>query len=311
MNVRTVRVAVLTFKRPVDLAEILPMLADQAVGLTDSRTVADVLVVDNDPDAGAASLVGEVSVSATAAIRYVHEPKRGIAAARNRALDESPHADLLCFIDDDERPAPQWLRTLVDAHEKYQPGAILGPVVSTYSEEPPEWTLAGRFWDRRRLPTGTVVTVGDTGNILLDLHAVRAAGVRFDERLGASGGEDNLFTMQLRRAGYDLVWCDEAVAYDVIPAERLQPRWLIRRRFVMAANRVHVALTLSSSSMGRLATRARFVAAGGYNLTRGVGLWLAGAVVRSIAWRANGVRLTVRGSGLLSGAAGYRGRQYA
>lgn len=57
-------------------------------------------------------------------------------------------------------------------------------------------------------------------------------------------------------------------------------------------------------------TRTRFVAAGLYNLGRGALLWLAGALVRRLAWRSNGTRLAVRGAGLLAGVGGVRGRQY-
>lgn len=307
---RQVRVAVLTFRRPADIDALLPLLAEQAASVTGDDTVADVIVVDNDPDAGARAAVTAFATSASVRVRYVHEPCRGIAAARNRALDESTAADLLCFIDDDERPAPGWLGALLGAYDRYAASAVLGPVVSTFAEEPHAWTVAGGWWERRRLPTGSRVEVGDTGNILIDLHAVRRAGIRFDERLGTGGGEDNLFTRRLRAAGGDLVWCDDAVAYDVIPGERLQPRWLIRRRFAMAANRVTVALLLAPSPARRGATRARFVAAGGYNLVRGLALWLAGTVTRRLRWRSNGTRLTVRGAGLLAGVMGLRGQQY-
>jgi glycosyltransferase involved in cell wall biosynthesis len=71
-------VAVLTYRRPGELAEVLPLLAAQAGS---SRARADVLVVDNDPDAGAADLVRAVGLPG---VRYVHEPEPGIAAARNR-----------------------------------------------------------------------------------------------------------------------------------------------------------------------------------------------------------------------------------
>ena len=84
-------VAALTYRRPTELATLLPRLVDQAQR---AAVRASVLVIDNDPDGGArATCEGQP-------IRYVHEPRPGIAVARNRALDESPDADLLVFIDD-------------------------------------------------------------------------------------------------------------------------------------------------------------------------------------------------------------------
>ena len=84
-------------------------------------------------------------------MRYVHEPEPGIAAARNRALDEAGPADLLVFIDDDERPVDGWLARLVETYRVDRPTAVVGPVVSEYEQQPDAWVSAGRFFDRRRL----------------------------------------------------------------------------------------------------------------------------------------------------------------
>ena len=92
----SVVIAVATFRRPDCLARILPPLVEQAGQL---GAAASVLVVDNDPDGGAAHYVLSI---ASPTVRYVHEPRPGIAAARNRALDESAAADVVVFIDDDE-----------------------------------------------------------------------------------------------------------------------------------------------------------------------------------------------------------------
>ena len=51
--------------------------------------------------------------------------------------------------------------------------AVVGPVRSDYARDPSPWVQAGRFFDRRRLPTGTPVEVAATNNLLLDLHEVR------------------------------------------------------------------------------------------------------------------------------------------
>lgn len=309
---RRVHVVALTFRRPTHLAELLPSLVRQAHSATDERTRVDVVIVDNDPDAGARDSVLQAAegVSGTT-VRYVHESRPGIAVARNAALDASADADLLAFIDDDERPRDGWLLSLLAAYDRYQPAAVVGPVISVFDSEPPAWTVAGRFWERRRHPTGTRVPVGDTNNLLIDLHKVRRAGVRFDESLRMGGGEDNLFTQQLRAHAGELVWCDEAVVTDIVPPERVQPRWLARRRFHMAANRVVVALRLREGRTGRMWVRLRFAAVGGVEIVRGAAMWAGGAVLRHIPWRANGSRHLVRGCGMLAGAFGYHGQQYA
>ena len=142
-------IAVATFRRPDCLARILPRLVEQAGQL---GAAASVLVVDNDPDGGAAYYARSI---ASLAVRYVHEPRPGIAAARNRALDESAAADVVVFIDDDEEPGPCWLQTLVGRWAEWRCAAVTGPVVATFDGGRPDpWVLASGVFDRRSRVTG-------------------------------------------------------------------------------------------------------------------------------------------------------------
>src|SRR6478752_6966716 len=90
-------VGLATFHRPEGLARILPLLSQQVRELSGAE--ARIVVVDNDPLGGAREQVLEW---ADRRVTYVHEPRPGIASARNRALDEALDADALVFIDDDE-----------------------------------------------------------------------------------------------------------------------------------------------------------------------------------------------------------------
>src|SRR4051795_12790991 len=93
-------IAVLPFRRPSELQRLVPLLFEQ---IQASGLPFDVLVVDNDPDASAQPVLEELG---RPGLRWVSEKTPGIAAARNRALDESLDHDLLVFIDDDETPHP-------------------------------------------------------------------------------------------------------------------------------------------------------------------------------------------------------------
>ena len=97
-----------------------------AAGATDAKGGAgedvsdiEVLVIDNDAQgsgreaalAAAADAGVPVRFPADApvesggmSVRYVVEERPGVAAVRNRALDETAERDLLIFIDDDEDP---------------------------------------------------------------------------------------------------------------------------------------------------------------------------------------------------------------
>lgn len=289
-------VAVLTYRRPDDLAAVLPQLLHHVEPLGDR---GEVLVVDNDPDGGAAAQVQRMT-----GVRYVHEPHPGIAAARNRALDEAPDADLLVFVDDDERPRDGWLRLLLETWRRTGAAAVVGPVVSRYEVEPDPWVAAGRFFDRRRLPTGTVVDVAATNNLLLDLHQLRRAAVRFDERFGLSGGSDTLFSRALVRRGGRMVWCDEAIVDDVVPAARVTRDWVLRRAHRSGNSWSRTSLALAESPGERARVRLVCSARGAVRVAGGAGRWAAGRLRGSAADEARGLRTLRRGLGLLTGAWG-------
>ncbi len=301
-------IAVLTYRRPTDLQELLPELLDQA-GQVSARV--DIVVVDNDPDAGARVMVtttswSEMRVLGTApmaSIRYVHEPKPGIAAARNRALSEGANADLLIFIDDDERPSSQWLAHLLATYATYHSAAVVGPVLSQYDIEPDQWIRAGGFFERRRFPTGTSVSLAATNNLLLDLAQVRTLGLTFDERFGLSGGSDSLFTRQLHQRGGQMIWCDEAIVIDVVPADRLTREWVLQRAFRMGNTWSRINLDDTENGK-RVLVRMNLQVRGAARVCGGMARFLAGSLVGQVPLRARGLRTAARGAGMLAGSVG-------
>lgn len=296
-------VAVLTYRRPAELAVLLPELSRQASG----RPAIRVLVIDNDP---AASGEAVVAAANDPAVRYVHEPRPGIAAARNRALDEAASYDLLIFIDDDEWPNPTWLQSLLEVHDRTSSAAVVGPVISEYAAEPDPWIKAGRFFDRRRLPSGTQIEVAATNNLLLDLRQVRAFGLRFDEALGLSGGSDTLFTRELHHRGGMLVWCDEAIVVDKVPIERLTRRWVLLRALRSGNSWSRTSIKLSPSVVDRSLVRIRLTGRGLLRTVSGTSQYCVGFVARNTASRARGLRTAARGIGMVSGAYGYAYSEY-
>ncbi len=297
-------VAILTYRRPEDLAAVVPAVLAQ---VAEVEATARVLVIDNDPEGSALAQAGALP---TGPVSVVHEPEPGIAAARNRALEESPDADALVFIDDDERPEPGWLRQLLDTWRSTGAAAVAGPVISTYPHEPDPWILAGGFFERRRPPTGTAVDVAATNNLLLDLRAVRNLGLRFDPQLGTIGGSDTLFTRLLHRGGGRILWCDEARVVDVVPTTRLTRRWVLRRSLRTGNSWSRVALLLEDDALGRTRRRAELTARGMVRVLGGAARFAVGALSRSMRHRARGARTLARGMGMVGGAWGYTYAEY-
>ncbi|WP_307803107.1 glycosyltransferase [Frigoribacterium sp. PvP032] len=313
---RLLTIAVLTFRRPRDLDAVLPLLVEQARGVRALGVEARVLVVDNDASGTGRDRVEAAALAATApgddagpvTVDYVVEATPGIASARNRALDECAGSDLLVFIDDDERPSEPWLAALLALQAETGAAAVVGPVRSEYEVEPEPFIVEGRFFVRRRLPTGTAVEVAATNNLLLDLAEVRRQGLSFDVALGQLGGEDTLFTRSLVAAGGTILWCAEAVVTDVVPAHRVTRRWVVRRAYSSGNGWGLTSVMLSAGGPARLATRLRLTARGAVRVAGGVARLVLGTVVRSLGQRARGVRTIARGAGMVAGAwgAGYR-----
>jgi GT2 family glycosyltransferase len=312
-------VAILTYRRPDDIRAVLPLVAAQAAELREAaeadptlpRSVR-IVVVDNDPAGGAGAAVEDAAGDCPAPIAYVHEPTPGISAARNRALDAARADDLLVFLDDDERPDPGWLAALVRARQATGSAGVAGPVRSEYEVEPDAWVRAGGFFVRRRPATGTRLEVAATNNLLLDLRAVRAAGLRFDVDLGTQGGEDTLFTRQLVASGGLLTWCAEAGVVDVVPRARTTRRWVVLRAFSSGNSWSLTSVALAADAPAdRIRIRAGATARGVVRALGGTGRIAVGVVTGSLAHRAKGTRTLARGAGMVAGAFGWSYQEYA
>ena len=292
-------IAMLTYRRDTELERVLPHLVDQASTV---NPPADIVIIDNDPQGGARSLVEKWRASG---VRYAHEPRPGIAAARNRAFDEARASRSIVFIDDDEIPGAGWLEALVTSWQRWGCAGVSGPVVSVFESEPVDpWVLASDVFTRRRRTTGAVVAGAATNNLLLDLDVVRRLDLRFDEGVGLIGGEDTLFTHQLIRLGGEIRWCDEAEVVEPVPAARSTRRWVLRRTFRAGTSWSRMELELAHGPMARSRVRLSLVARAAVRLPAAALRYGWGRVSGDVGHRARGACVMASYLGLLVGAAG-------
>lgn len=222
-DIRSVVVSVATFRRPQLLSQLLNMCIAQTAEV-DARV--RIVIVDNDPLASARE-----SVSLFPGVEYLHEPAPGIAAARNRGLDATTKDDdAIIFIDDDELPAPGWLREILAYAVAQAADIVTGPVEPIITDSVPRWIVAGGFWRRQNGISGSTPDSVATNNTLLRLAAWRANPTRFSEALSMKGGSDTEFFRSLRAAApLKVLWCAEAVVSEHIIPERANAKWLFRR----------------------------------------------------------------------------------
>ncbi len=238
---RSVTIAICTFKRAAGLIAAVNSIIESHQ-LTTGWRLAEILVVDNDP-AGS----GEATLQAVEhpLVRYVHEPRSGVTFARNAAIDHAV-GDVLCFIDDDEIVAESWPGGLLAVMSTTGAALVGGPVQTSFTSEPPQWILDGRFFERVDPAHNESVVWLRTGNLAIDLDLVRVSGLRFDDAFNQSGGEDVAFSRSARAAGLDLRWSTSGSVTELVPPERATEAWLIRRERVSAANYVRALRSRSS-----------------------------------------------------------------
>ncbi|MFQ5495238.1 MAG: glycosyltransferase family 2 protein [Phycisphaerae bacterium] len=299
-----VAVCILTYRRPAGLTRLLEGLA----ALTFEGDPPDVrcLVVDNDDAGSARAVCQQVSQGYRWRLDYHMEPRRGIPQARNAAITQTAHdADYLAYIDDDEVPEPNWLDELLRVGRLHDADVVTGPVAPHFTDPPPAWLIKGRFLEKPRPATGTLLDRAFTGNVLFRAALVRDGSLRFDERLALTGGEDGHFFRRVHRAGHRIVWADDAVAHEWTSGARLTARWILRRAYRIGTATTHIELDLRPVPSAVVLV----LTLGGYRILKGLLLWPVCALF-SHHLRVRYLRQVYYGAGLLAGLTGHRYEEY-
>ncbi|MGZ6564765.1 MAG: glycosyltransferase family 2 protein [Solirubrobacteraceae bacterium] len=204
----------------------------------------ELVVVDNGSTDGTQEVLAAVAKSHGARFRVVAEPDGGVSTARNRVLKEA-RAGIVCFLDDDALPWPEWLAALRAAWADATPrvAAVGGPIRPLFGKPPPGWLVRHLLYlvgaldlgDRRRvLDQSPAVGYVWGGNMSVRVAAaVEIGGLDPDrgirpEALGDAGEEEDL-QRRLAAAGYE-VWYEPAAGIQhLVPATWLTAAHLRRK----------------------------------------------------------------------------------
>lgn len=299
-----VAVCVITYLRPKGLARLLEGLSE----LTFERDPPGLrcVVVDNDPAGSARAVCDRIRPGFPWKLEYYIEPRRGIPQARNAAIAHAGREiDYLAYIDDDEVPDPKWLDELLRVIQAYDADVATGPVLPFFIEEPPVWVIKGEFFKTRRRPTGQELDRAFTGNIIFRYEVLKKMAVHFDERLALTGGSDLHFLRCVHRAGFKIVWADEAVATEWIPASRVGVKRIIRRGYRVGTSIAFARRDLHSLPVSTIT----LLILGGYRIVKSLLLLPIGLV-----WGRHKVVVLLRqigvGVGMLAGSTGRLYHEY-
>jgi len=299
-----VTICIITCGRTDGLSRLLASIA--GLEFPDAAPALEILVVDNHPDETAREVCADAAAAAPWPIRYETEPRRGIPPARNAAVALAPETtDFIVFVDDDETVDPPWLAELLAVQVSTGADVVTGPSLPRLPSGAPPWLAGSGAFDLLRYRTGEERPFAFTHNVLARREVYRAVQPNFDERLIPCGGSDTHFFRRVRRAGFTIVWADEAVAREWIPPDRVSVSWLLRRALRIGGTDAFIERDLEG-----LATATRRIAG---RAVRHAGR----GVLRAIAAPARGrAGLLAAGqdwalaAGLLGGIVGYRHREY-
>jgi len=226
-----ISVCICTYKRPLPLKRLLNELSRQE---TEGLFTYSIVVADNDEEKSAEDTVAEYRRTSAVPVKYVVEPKRSIALARNKVVNNAD-GEYSAFIDDDEFPIQKWLLTLFKTCNNYKVDGVLGPVLRSFDEVPPEWLKKGQFYIRRVNPTGMKVDWREarTGNVLINRRIIAGNASPFRPEFRV--GEDQEFFKRKIEEGCVFIWCAEAEVFEVVPPARWKRNYLVRRALLGGA----------------------------------------------------------------------------
>lgn len=230
-----ITVCVCTYQRPEYLRRTLEKLTLEETGGVFTYSV---VVVDNDAEASARSVVSTFAAIGTNPITFAVEPQKNIACARNTAVLHA-NGDYIAFIDDDEYPAKDWLLRLFETCKGSGVDGVLGPVKPYFDSPPPAWVTKGAFFERPSHPTGMKLdwTQTRTGNVLFSQRILPKDETPFRVEMGTAGSDMDFFRRLIGK-GRKFIWCEEAVVFEIVPESRCRLNYLLKRA-LMRGSKFH------------------------------------------------------------------------
>jgi len=296
-----IAVCIPTYKRPEGLRRLLAALATQ--GPLPGCQIK-IIIVDNEGSPQPKAICDEFAPKLKYPLTYCCELRRGLSHVRNKAVEiAAGFADALVFIDDDEVPSPGWLNHLLACQQAYGADVVAGPVIPHFVSEAPHWVSAGGFFENNRYATGTVLPRAGTGNVLVRMEVFDRIGL-FDERFALTGGEDTDFFVRLRESGGRIIWTDEAIVEEWVPASRMTLTYILK-----GAYRIGITTAMRACKSRSLGQTLSCVVRGALRGVKGTWLLLA-SLTRDRSESVKALQRVCNSAGIIAGVFGRRYEHY-
>ncbi len=244
-----VAICVCTYGRSGELEKLFGSLREIDLDGYSPRAF-ELLVIDNRPDAETRRQCERAAQTLPLSVHYVEEPVPGLTYARNRAVQEAlaRNVEFVAFIDDDDRPRPDWLVRLLKRQRETGADLVFGTWV--LDSDLPEWVRKSGIFrspdkpKRNKSRRYGLPHYASGCNLLAGreiLQRVAAEGPVFDHRFRFSGGEDKDFFLRAHRMGATLASADQSVIQRSHSRDRYTLRGLLRRGLKNGCSQVALA----------------------------------------------------------------------
>lgn len=192
----------------------------------------ELVIVDNDQAPSAQGVAQTLAAEAPFPVHYVHEPRAGVANARNAGMARASGA-FVAFLDDDEEAPAGWLAALLAAQERYAADVVFGPVRARAPQAVTEHRdYLERFFSRiGPEQAGVIDHYYGCGDSLLKRSSLPDQVAPFAAERNHIGGEDDMLFGHMRAAGAVFAWEPAAWVWEDPVPDRLTLDYTIRRAF--------------------------------------------------------------------------------
>lgn len=252
-DVPTVAVCICTYRRPDVLRRLLVRLVDDVADLG-NRARVGVVVVDDDPERSAASVVAEFEDRFELRLHGRTSGSGDISKARNLAIDTGRSiGEWLAIVDDDCMPDVGWLRNLLAVQAATGADCVSGACIDEAPPGAPDWLTREPFLEMPLdLPDGAPIEMGHLKNTMVRASLTGPGKVRFRDELGVSSGEDAVFFFDLHDLDVTHVFASKALVREQVPLERSTLRYQLRRAFWYGNTQAVTTQYAGTSSRPRL-----------------------------------------------------------
>lgn len=199
----------------------------------------EIVVVDNNSTDDTKSVIKHFAKHSACVLRYVNEPRQGLAHARNRGFQEC-FGDIIAYVDDDARVPGKWSSMACQAFLDFKDADIAcGPYYPFTLKPAPKWfPLEYGQWQLNsigvRILRKTEFFQGT--NMIFTHKALNKLG-GFPIHLGMQGpslgyGEETSVCLKAHAMGMKIIYIPSMVVEHAILPSKYKLTWLLKSAYI-------------------------------------------------------------------------------